>query len=296
MVGSDRELRLNLPDGRQLEVLADGPADGLPLLFHYGTPCGAVRYRPLVEAAARRELRTIVYSRPGYGTSTAKHGRSIADAVKDVDAILGELGADEFVTIGWSGGGPHALACAALLPDRCVAAVSLAGVAPYGVDGLDWMAGMASGNLKEYSLAVEGEAALTPFLEDGVRAYVEIKGPEVGAALGSLVSDVDKVALTGVFAEFLAATFRHAVSNGIAGWRDDDLAFVRDWGFDLAKIDRPVAVWQGQQDRMVPFTHGQWLAEHIPNTRVHLYRDEGHLSLAVTALDRIIEDLVAIAR
>ena len=108
MVGSDRELRLNLPDGRQLEVLADGPADGLPLLFHYGTPCGAVRYRPLVEAAARRELRTIVYSRPGYGTSTAKHGRSIADAVKDVDAILGELGADEFVTIGWSGGGPHA--------------------------------------------------------------------------------------------------------------------------------------------------------------------------------------------
>jgi len=84
--------------------------------------------------------------------------------------------------------------------------------------------------------------------------------------------------------------------GGIAGWRDDDLAFVRDWGFDLAKIDRPVAVWQGQKDRMVPFTHGQWLAEHIPNTRVHLYRDEGHLSLAVTALDRIIEDLVAIAR
>lgn len=108
MVGSDRELRLNLPDGRQLEVLADGPADGLPLLFHYGTPCGAVRYGPLVEAAARRELRTIVYSRPGYGTSTAKHGRSIAEAVKDVEAILGELGADEFVTIGWSGGGPHA--------------------------------------------------------------------------------------------------------------------------------------------------------------------------------------------
>src|SRR5437879_9933975 len=82
MVGSDRELRLNLPDGRQLEVLADGPADGLPLLFHYGTPCGAVRYGPLVEAAARRKLRTIVYSRPGYGPSTAKHGRSIADAVK----------------------------------------------------------------------------------------------------------------------------------------------------------------------------------------------------------------------
>src|SRR5207237_6416357 len=135
MVGSDRELRLNLPDGRQLEVLADGPADGLPLLFHYGTPCGAVRYGPLVEAAARRELRTIVYSRPGYGTSTAKHGRSIAEAVKDVEAILGELGADEFVAIGWSGGGPHALAGAALLRDRRLAARAHACAAAARLEG-----------------------------------------------------------------------------------------------------------------------------------------------------------------
>jgi pimeloyl-ACP methyl ester carboxylesterase len=296
MVGSHRELRLDLPGGRQLEVLADGPADGLPLLFHFGTPCGAVRYEPLVETASRQGLRTIVYSRPGYGTSTAKHGRSVADAVKDVEAILGELGADEFVTIGWSGGGPHALACAALLPDRCAGAVSLAGVAPYLVNGLDWMAGMDSANVREYSLAVQGEAVLTPFLERGVRKYVEIKGPEVGAALGSLVAEADRGALTGVFADFLAATFRHAVSNGVAGWRDDDLSFVDDWGFDLAKIEPPVAVWHGQQDRMVPFTHGRWLAEHIPKARVHLYRDEGHLSLVVLALDRIIEDLVAISR
>src|SRR5207302_9642598 len=103
-------------------------------------------------------------------------------------------------------------------------------------------AGMATRRLRQYSLAVEGEAPITPFLDDGVSAYVEVKGPEVGAALGSLVSDVDKGALTGVFADFLAATFRHGVSNGIAGWRDDDLAFVRDWGFDLAKIELPVAV------------------------------------------------------
>lgn len=120
--------------------------------------------------------------------------------------------------------------------------------------------------------------------------------PAVAAALGGLVSDVDKAALTGEFAEFMAAVFRRAVPSGIAGWRDDDLAFTRDWGFDLARIERPVAVWQGEQDRMVPFTHGQWLAQHIPNARVRLYRDESHLSLGLKALDRINDDVVAIAR
>jgi len=194
----------------------------------------------------------------------------VADAVRDVQAILGELDAEEFVTIGWSGGGPHALACAANLPDRCAAAVSLAGVAPYAAAGLDWMAGMGPENIEEFNLALQGEAALTPWLEQQAVALSQVEGPAVAAALGGLVSDVDKAALTGEFAEFMAAVFRRAVSSGIAGWRDDDLAFTRDWGFDLARIERPVAVWQGEQDRMVPFTHGQWLAQHIPNARVRL--------------------------
>ena len=114
--------------------------------------------------------------------------------------------------------------------------------------------------------------------------------------LGGLVSDVDKAALSGELAEFLAAVSRRAVSSCTAGWRDDDLAFARDWGFDLAEIERPVAVWPGGQDRMVPFAHGQWLAEHIPGARVHLYPGEGDLCLGVKALDRIIDDLVAMTR
>ncbi len=296
MVIAARQLQLKLPDGRALEILIDGPAEGLPLIFHFGTPCAAVFFRPLVAEATRRKLRTVIYSRPGYATSSAKPGRTVADAVGDVQAILGELDAEEFVTIGWSGGGPHALACAANLPDRCAAAVSLAGVAPYAAAGLDWMAGMGPENIEEFNLALQGEAALTPWLEQQAVALGQVEGPAVAAALGGLVSDVDKAALTGEFAEFMAAVFRRAVSSGIAGWRDDDLAFTRDWGFDLARIERPVAVWQGEQDRMVPFTHGQWLAQHIPNARVRLYRDEGHLSLGVKALDRIIDDVVAIAR
>ena len=282
-----RRFELEVGGGRSLDVSVDGPAGKLALVFHLGTPCAGLLFRPLVEEAAKRGLRTVVYSRPGYATSTPYPGRSVADAVPDVRAILDELGAREFVTIGWSGGGPHALACAALLPDRCAAALSLAGVAPYPAEGIDWMAGMGAENVDEFSLALDGEAALNPWIEAQAKGLRQIEADDVAAALGGLVSEVDKASLTGEFAEFMAAAFREAVSTGIAGWRDDDLAFTRPWGFALDAIDRPVAVWQGRQDRMVPFAHGQWLAEHIANARVRLYEDEGHLSLGVHALARI---------
>jgi pimeloyl-ACP methyl ester carboxylesterase len=232
-----------------------------------------------------------MYSRPGYAGSTPQPGRSVADAAADVAAVLDALRADTFVTMGWSGGGPHALACAALLPDRCAAATSLAGVAPYPADGLDWLAGMAPENVEEFSAAIEGEQALTETVQRMARDLQGVQGADVAAALGGLLSDVDKKALTGEFADTLADTSRKALSTGIAGWRDDDLAFTRHWGFDLDSIRRPVAVWQGGQDRMVPFSHGQWLAAHIPTARVHLYPDEGHLSLGVASMDRIVADL-----
>src|SRR5262245_36893206 len=125
---------VQLPDGRALDVAVAGPEDGLPLVFHYGTPSGPVLFPPLVDAAARHGLRTVVYARPGYAWSTPRPGRSVASAPADTASVLDALGAGTFVTVGWSGGGPHALACAALLPDRCAAAASLAGVAPYGAE------------------------------------------------------------------------------------------------------------------------------------------------------------------
>jgi len=285
--------QLQRPGGGTLEVLSD-ESNRLPLVFHWGTPCAAVWFEPLVEAASRAGLRLITYSRPGYAGSTARPGRSVADAAADVATILDALDAENFVTMGWSGGGPHALACAALLPDRCTAATSLAGVAPYPAEGLDWLAGMGNENIEEFSAAIDGEPALSAALQTMAQDLKAIRGADVAAALGGLVSDVDKRALTGEFADTLAASFRGAVSKGIDGWRDDDLAFTRDWGFDLASIRCPVAVWQGRQDRMVPFAHGQWLAAHIPTARVHLYPDEGHLSLAVASLDRIVADLAGL--
>jgi pimeloyl-ACP methyl ester carboxylesterase len=287
---------LATPDGRQLEVLSTGPEDGLVLLFHNGTPGGLAAYPGMTAAAAARGLRTVMYARPGYGGSTARPGRRIADAAADVAAVLEEFDARQFVTVGWSGGGPHALACAALLPGRCLAAASLAGVAPAQVAGLDWMAGMGPENVAEFTAAGQGEIALTAFLEEAAAGLGQVTGQQVAAEMGGLISAADRAVVTAEFADYLAELFRMALRAGIAGWRDDDIAFVSDWGFPLEQASAvPVAIWQGEEDRMVPFSHGAWLAGHIPGARAHLARGEGHLTLAARSFGTVLDDLLDLA-
>ncbi len=300
---------IGTPDGRVVEFLTAGPADGLPLVLHEGTPVGLTLYPLTAQAAAARGLRVVLPARPGYEGSTPRFGRRVADVAGDVADVLNALGADTFLTIGWSGGGPHALACAAVLPGRCLAAASIAGVAPYGAQGLDWMAGMGPENVAEFGAALAGEAALTEFLNEAVVKISGITGAQAADALGGLVSAADKAALTGEYAEHMATALKAALSSGIAGWRDDDLAFTTDWGFSLG-WDRqlraatligpdipttPVAIWQGDQDRMVPYGHGEWLAAHVHGARAHLLPGEGHLTLTVTSLDRILDDLLDLA-
>jgi pimeloyl-ACP methyl ester carboxylesterase len=293
--GRDR-LILGAPDGRQLEVLLAGPPDGLPLVFHKGTPSGLVEFGPMTAAASARNLRTVLYSRPGYGNSTPQPGRAVADAATDVAAILDQIGAERFVTAGASGGGPHALACAALLPGRCLAAATMAGAAPRNAPGLDWSAGMGPENIAEFSAAAEGEEALTRYLEATASGLREVTAGQLAEELGGLVSATDKAALTGEYAQFLASSLRAAISAGIAGWRDDDLAFVRDWGFSVTSDGlAPAAIWQGAQDKMVPFAHGQWLAAQVPGARAHLLPGEGHLTLTVTSFGQILDDLLDLA-
>jgi pimeloyl-ACP methyl ester carboxylesterase len=280
--------------GRQLQALIYGPDEGLPLVFHDGTPSGLVAFEPMVAAAADRGLRMVRYARPGYGTSTPDPGRRVADAAGDVAAVLDEIGAGHFVTAGWSGGGPHALACAALLPGRCRAAATIAGVAPYPADGIDWLAGMAAENVAEFGAALAGEAELDAFLAAAAAELRGITADQVADGLGGLVSDVDKSVVTGEFASFMAASFNAAAAGGTVGWRDDDLAFIRDWGFALGG-EAPVTIWQGDQDMMVPYAHGEWLAAHVPAARARLIPGAGHLSLAVTGFGNILDDLVATA-
>jgi len=283
--------RLTAPagDGRGLEVLRYA-GDGLPLVFHHGTPNAAVEFPQLAEAAGARGWELILYSRPGYGSSTRNEGRTVAHAAEDVQAILDHLGHERFVTLGWSGGGPHALACAAHLPERCIAASTLAGVAPFDADGLDFLDGMGPENVEEFGAAARSRAELEAFLESFAGQLATVTADDLAASLGGLVDEVDRAALTGELADVLARMFHRAVASGIGGWLDDDLAFVRDWGFDLSSIRVPVAIWQGAQDRMVPFAHGRWLARRVPGATVHLHEDEGHISLA-QQLPRILEEL-----
>ncbi|MEP7106039.1 MAG: alpha/beta hydrolase, partial [Chloroflexota bacterium] len=154
-------------------------------------------------------------------------------------------------------------------------------------------AGMGPENVEEFTLTVKGEPFIRPKLEELVPHFIEIDGASVAAGLGGVVSEVDRASLTDDFAEYVAAGFRRALSGGVEGWLEDGLAFCKPWGFDLAQIRRPVAVWQGGEDRMVPFSHGQWLAAHVPLAEAHLYPEQGHLSIAVASLPAILGGLAA---
>jgi pimeloyl-ACP methyl ester carboxylesterase len=287
---------VRLGNGRSVEVASSGPATGRPLVFHSGTPAGLAFYEPLARAATEAGLRTVQYSRPGYGDSDPHPGRRACDAAADVAGILDYLGADTFVTAGWSGGGPHALACAALLPDRCLAAATIAGVAPHDAAGLDWLDGMARENVDEFGLAVQGEPKLSEFLNQAAAMMAEITPEQLAVAFGGLVTPADQAALTGNFAAFMTEATKAAFTTGIAGWRDDDLAFTVGWGFELAAIAVPVAVWQGDADAMVPFAHGAWLAANIPGATCHLLPGQGHLTLVADKIGEIIADLASAGR
>jgi pimeloyl-ACP methyl ester carboxylesterase len=283
-------------DGRTLEVRTDGPGSGPTVIFHHGTPGAPVDFGPIVDAADCTGIRVVSYARPGYAGSSDHRGRSVADAAADAVAIADALGVDRFAAVGTSGGGPHALAGGALRPDRCVAVASVAGVAPYHADGLDWAAGMGPENLEEFEYAARGFDALTGYL-DGIRPQlVEVTPAEIVTALGGLLPEVDRSALSGVVGDFLAASFHRALSGGIDGWRDDDLAFVAPWGFEPADITVPVAVWQGGVDLMVPASHGAWLAATVPTAVPHLLPGHGHISLSIAELPQILRDVCALGR
>ncbi len=287
---------LTLSDGRTLDVRDTGGEPGAPvLLYHHGTPSSGLVAPVTLAAAAARGLRVVSWSRPGYGTSTRAPGRTVADVAADAVDVLDALGIESVVTAGWSGGGPHALACGALLPDRVLAVSVLAGVAPYAESRatLDWFDGMGQDNLDEFGATLDGEEAVRAHLEPELATYVAITADQIVAAMDSLLPAVDRPYLSDAFGDFLAQSFREAVAHGVDGWVDDDLAFAQPWGFDLGILDVPVSVWQGSEDLMVPFAHGRWLVDAVPSARPYLQQGEGHISIVVGQVDAILDDLVA---
>lgn len=290
-----RRTHLRLADGRGLDVYESGPTGGEVLVFHHGTPGSCLPLRAVADAAHRLGLRFVTTSRPGYGDSTRCPGRSVVDVAADTMAVLDALGADRCRVAGWSGGGPHALACGARLAERVAAVLVIAGAAPYQAEGLDFMGGMGADNVVEFGKALEGEAALRPYLDEQRAQLRQATAADLVSALSSLLPAVDRAILTGDFGEDLAAHFHEGLRVGVDGWLDDDLAFTKPWGFALAEVAVPTLLWQGSEDRMVPIAHGRWLAERIPGVVAHLEDGEGHLSIGVGAIDRMLRELVTAA-
>lgn len=274
-----REVRTET--GRRLGVAQWGDPDGSPVFSLHGTPGSRLGRHPDEDALRRIGARVVTYDRPGYGASDRHPGRRIVDCVADVEAIAEALGIERFIVTGGSGGGPHALAVAARLPQRVTRARCVVSPAPPDAAGLDWLAGMDPQNVREFGWAHQGERVLHPELERLAADDLERIAADPSKALSDdwQLDAADRAVLARsdvqrVVAEMLGEAYR----SGVWGWVDDDLALLQPWGFDLAEIAVPVEVRYGAKDVLVPAAHGDWLAEHVPGAHVVVEPDAGHLA------------------
>ncbi|MFZ0041900.1 MAG: alpha/beta fold hydrolase [Solirubrobacteraceae bacterium] len=279
-------------DGRTLKVLERGDPDGQPVLVHNGMPNSRLLYDADVEKAQAQGIRMISYDRPGYGGSTRHEGRTVGDCAQDVRDIAAALGIDRLAVWGISGGGPHALACAALLPDLVPAVASLASDAPWGSEGLDYFDGMGEMNVEDIKLQLDDAPAARAKCEADRQEMLALTAAELVEYLKTLLAPVDAALLTGALGQFLIDSFQVGLGPGSDGWWDDGVANLAPWGFELTAIQTPVLLLHGRQDRFVPFAHGQWLAEHIPGVEAQLSDVDGHLSLTENHLDGVHEWLL----
>lgn len=269
--------QFKLKDGRELEILDNGINSERALIFHHGTPGHATAWLSWLDEAASAGVRAISYSRAGYGTSDRNPGRSVISVNSDISQVLDAKAITTFVSIGWSGGGPHALANT--FEHRNVGAISLAGVGAFGVDDLNFLEGMGPENHDEFGAALKGEAVITQWMNDNALAMKNVTGSEIREAFGGLIGDADKAVLEGEKADAMAAAMRSGLAVSFDGWIDDDLVFIKHWGFELADITKPVILWQGDQDLMVPHSHSYWLEKHIPTAKLSFIPGHGHISL-----------------
>ncbi|MEY2693852.1 MAG: hypothetical protein RL142_200 [Actinomycetota bacterium] len=278
---------VTLSDGRKFELLIAGTPQSNAIVFHHGTPGASNTWTSWMNEVEKLGGFTFSYSRPGYGQSDRHEGRTVRSNSIDIAEVLEILGITQIVSIGWSGGGPHALADSTLPQSRGV--ISIAGVGAFGADDLDFLEGMGEENHVEFGAAVEGPAAIENWMKKFSPEIAVVTEEQIIEAFGGLIGEADKKALREGAAEETASSYRKSLEVSYYGWLDDDLAFVQPWGFDITKISVPVELWQGNDDFMVPHAHGYWLEKEIPTAKLVFIPGEGHISLCMNKRPEILQ-------
>ncbi|KUM75493.1 alpha/beta fold hydrolase [Streptomyces griseorubiginosus] len=274
-------------DGRRLLVEERGDPKGRPVFLLHGTPGSRLGPAPRPSVLYRMGVRLITFDRPGYGGSDRSVGRTVSAAAEDVRLIADALGIGRFGVVGRSGGAPHALACAALIPDRTARTGALVGLAPRDAADLDWFDGMTEANVHAYVNAAAGRHRLTAAL--GLRSLTIRADPAAMVAemrSGLPESDRRIVADAGIQA-MLERNFAEGLRSSADGWVDDVMAFSTGWGFDLADITAPVVLWHGAEDIFAPVEHTRWLGRNIPGALVEVEPGAAHFG-ALRVMTRII--------
>jgi pimeloyl-ACP methyl ester carboxylesterase len=283
---------LKLSDGRSLDYITNDSDSKSAILFHHGTPSDCTLWQKWFKGITG--VKAIAASRPGYGLSDRRRGRTVAADIDDQTQLLDFFGIEKFISIGWSGGGPHAINMSR--DRRSVGAITLAGVGEWGNSDLDFLQGMGPENHEEFGAALAGEASIEEWMMKNTPAFKNVTGGDLITSFGGLIGEADKKALTPEVAEQDAASFRRSLSVSYYGWQDDDLAFVQPFGFELAKINKPILVWQGDDDFMVPKSHSEWLAKHIPTAKLNFVPGHGHISLGESYRAEIIAQALTLLK
>nr|OQO28616.1 hypothetical protein B0A51_03333 [Rachicladosporium sp. CCFEE 5018] len=305
--------QFKLHDGRVIDFHIDGDTNGYPFIWLHGTPGSRLAVPPsLDELCKTKGLKIIALSRPGYGDSSRHEGRVVVDTVADVTALNEHLGIKDCVVGGWSGGGPHVLACAARLKG-VKAALCVAGCAPYGKDDLDsggprsrqcvlrcqCMRRIGSNShpdIDEFNATLAGAPALRKLLDSQRPGLLAADAAGLVQEMASILPEVDKKALLSdaTLGQGVVEGIHEGLKHSTDGWFDDDMELMKPWGFEVEEVNVPTAVWQGSEDQMVPFAHGEWIVKHLPAQwcKAHLLQGEGHISVFIEHVGTMVEELL----